>query len=113
MMFSIALLPKLLIAGGSSFLGTLQVPAPSVINNHTLVGEKIPSNQVVCRDRWGTPMPPDTRAGYSLIAPVKGSLIAQSLWVPPIHGERPSRQVLPVKATVTTAPAKAAAASVD
>lgn len=110
MIFSLSLLPKLLIAGGSSFLGTLQTPAPQVINNHTLAGEKIPSTKVVCRDRWGTPMLPDARAGYSLIAPIKANLIAQSLWVPPIYGERPSRASVPV--TVSAAPAAAASSAV-
>lgn len=95
MTFFPSLLSKLLIAGGSSFLGVLQPPPPEVINNHTLAGEKIPSTQVVCRDRWGTPMLPDGKAGYSLIAPIKKSLIAQSLWVPPVHGERPQKAALP------------------
>jgi len=88
-MIFLSLIPKLLIAGGSSFLGTLEIPAPQVINNHTLAGEKIPSVQVVCRDRWGTPMLPTGNAGYSLIVPLRQSLIDQSLWVPPVHGERP------------------------
>lgn len=82
-------LPKLLIAGGASFLGTLDSPPSVVMMNHTLAGEKIPSKQVVCRDRWGTPMLPDGKAGYSIIAPIKKSLIAQSLWIPPLCGERP------------------------
>lgn len=82
-------LPKLLIAGGASFLGTLDAPPSVVMMNHTLAGEKIPSKQVVCRDRWGTPMLPDGKAGYSIIAPIKKSLIAQSLWIPPLCGERP------------------------
>ena len=85
----LCLIPKLLIAGGSSFLGTLELPTNPVINNYTLAGEKIPSTQVVCRDRWGTPMLPDGKAGYSLIAPIKKGLIAQSLWVPPVLGEKP------------------------
>ena len=84
------LIPTLLIAGGSSFLGTFQIPSTQVVDNHTLAGEKIPSTQVVCRNRWGTPMLPDGKGGYSLIAPIKPSLIAQSLWVPPISGSRPA-----------------------
>jgi len=61
---------------------------------------------VVCRDRWGTPMLPDGKAGYSLIAPIKKSLIAQSLWIPPVTGERPppppapSVQATPAAATL-------------
>ena len=45
------LLPKLLIAGGSSFLGNLELPPNVDMMNHTLVGEKIPAKEVVCRDR--------------------------------------------------------------
>lgn len=105
-MFSLNLLPKLLIAGGSSFLGSLELPPPEVINNHTLAGEKIPSIQVVCRDRWGTPMLPNGKGGYSLIAPINKSLIAQSLWVPPVHGGRPLKTNAPVP------PAKSGAATV-
>jgi len=85
----LSLLPKLLIAGGSSFLGNVEIPTNPLIMNHTLSGEKIPGDKVVCRDRWGTPMLPDGKGGYSLIAPIKKSLISQSLWVPPVAGERP------------------------
>jgi hypothetical protein len=106
-MVFLSLLPKLLIAGGSSFLGTLEIPPPQVINNHTLAGEKIPSTQVVCRDRWGTPMLPNGKAGYSLIAPINKDLIAQSLWVPPVHGERPVKKNAPVAPVVApVSPAK-------
>jgi hypothetical protein len=109
-MFALCLLPKLLIAGGSSFLGTLELPPPEVINNHTLSGEKIPSTQVVCRDRWGTPMLPNGKAGYSLIAPIKKGLIAQSLWIPPIAGERPLKaQVEAQKPAPSTTPVPATA----
>ena len=83
------LIPILFLAGGSSFLGNLGIPEAPVINNHTLVGEKIPSTKVVCRNQWGTPMLPDGKAGYSLIAPIKTNLIAQSLWIPPVSGSRP------------------------
>lgn len=111
-MLFLSLLPKLLIAGGSSFLGTLELPQPQVINNHTLAGEKIPSVQVVCRDRWGTPMLPNGKAGYSLIAPINKDLIAQSLWVPPVHGERPLKTNTPVSPVVApAAPAKSADAT--
>ena len=111
-MLFLSLLPKLLIAGGSSFLGTLELPQPQVINNHTLAGEKIPSVQVVCRDRWGTPMLPNGKAGYSLIAPINKDLIAQSLWVPPVHGGRPLKTNIPVSPVVApAAPAKSADAT--
>jgi hypothetical protein len=57
--------------------------------NHTLAGEKIPAREVVCRDRWGTPMLPDGKGSYSIIAPIDKGLIAQSLWIPPVSGSRP------------------------
>ena len=105
-------LPKLLIAGGASFLGTLQFPAVTPVDNHTLAGEKIPSVQVVARDRWGTPMLPDAKAGYSLIAPINKKLILQSLWIPPISCNRPVAEaplpsVVPVSAVTSGAPAVA------
>lgn len=87
-MTSLFFLPKLFLAGGA-FLGVFQPPPPADVMNHTLLGQKIPSSQVVCRDRWGTPMPPDATGGYSLIAPLKTGLIAQSLWIPPVSGKRP------------------------
>lgn len=83
------LIPSLFLAGGSSFLGNLEIPDAPVMNNHTLAGEKISSSKVVFRNRWGTPMLPDGKAGYSLIAPIKTNLIAQSLWIPPVSGSRP------------------------
>jgi hypothetical protein len=39
--------PAFLIAGGSSFLGNVELPAPVEMMNHTLAGEKIPSKKVV------------------------------------------------------------------
>jgi hypothetical protein len=90
LMTFLLLLPKLLIAGGSSFLGTLELPPSPDMINHTLAGEKIPAREVVCRDRWGTPMLPDGKGGYSIIAPIDKGLIAQSLWIPPISGSRPT-----------------------
>jgi len=88
-MISLLLLPKLLIAGGSSFLGALELPPSPDMINHTLAGEKIPAREVVCRDRWGTPMLPDGKGSYSIIAPIDKGLIAQSLWIPPVSGSRP------------------------
>lgn len=55
-----------------------------VIMNHTLLGEQIPADQVVCRNMWGTPMLPDGKGGYSLIAPINAEFIAQSLIIPPV-----------------------------
>lgn len=100
------LLPKLLIAGGSSFLGTIDLPAPEQTMNHTLAGAQIPSSLVVCRDRWGTPMPPDGKGSYSLIAPLNKKLIAQSLWIPPVSGKRPTAKP---DAAVPAAPSPAPA----
>lgn len=106
------LLPKLLIAGGSSFLGNIEMPPGVPMMNHTLAGEKVSAAQVVCRDRWGTPMLPDGKGSYSLIAPINKNLIAQSLWIPPVSGNRPvaAKSVPPPPASpvvVTVAPASA------
>ena len=106
-MISLLLLPKLLIAGGSSFLGTLELPRSPDMINHTLAGEKIPAREVVCRDRWGTPMLPDGKGSYSIIAPIDKGLIAQSLWIPPISGSRPTPTPPPsVSLPVLGAPAQ-------
>jgi len=102
------ILPKLLIAGGASFLGNLELPSNPVINNYTLGGEKVRSTEVVCRDRWGTPMLPDGKGGYSVIAPVKKDLIAQSLWIPPVHGEKPAQAPAVAPAAPSASPAVAA-----
>jgi hypothetical protein len=103
-MISLLLLPKLLIAGGSSFLGNVDMPTLTQTMNHTLKGEQIPSAQVVCRDHWGTPMLPDGKGSYSLIAPINKKLIAQSLWIPPVSGKRPA-----VVASKSVAPASPSA----
>ena len=91
-MIRLMLLPKLFLAGGV-FLGAFEAPPAVPLMNHTLAGEEIPASQVVCRSRWGTPMLPDWRAGYSLIAPIRKKLIAQSLWIPPVSGTRPETPV--------------------
>jgi len=75
----------LLIAGGA-FIGALATPQEPDLFNHTLRGEKILAKQVVCRNMWGTPMPPDGKAGYSLIAPVNSDYVASSLLQPPKGG---------------------------
>lgn len=98
------LLPKLLIAGGVSFLGTLQQPAPVDLPNHTLAGDKVSSSQVVCRNAWGTPMLPNGKAGYSVIAPIKKSLIAQSLWIPPVKYRRPEKEAKALAPVVLSLP---------
>lgn len=75
----------LLIAGGA-FLGAMATPQETDMFNHTLRGEKILAKEVVCRNMWGTPMPPDGKAGYSLIAPLNADFIASSLLQPPKGG---------------------------
>jgi hypothetical protein len=72
----------LLIAGGA-FLGMLTPPQDPVMMNHTLRGELIPAKEVVCRNMWGTPMLPDGKGSYSLIAPINPGFIAESLIQPP------------------------------
>ena len=72
----------LLLAGGA-FLGAITQPE-SELYNHTLRGERILAKEVVCRNRWGTPMLPDGKGGYSVIAPINPEFIAQSLFQPPI-----------------------------
>ena len=66
----------LFIAGGA-FLGAITQPEPELYN-HTLRGERILAKEVVCRNRWGTPMLPDGKGGYSLIAPINPEFIYQS-----------------------------------
>jgi hypothetical protein len=63
---------SLIIAGGISAAAasqTTEVTWPDM-NNHTLRGEIVLAKEVVCRNRWGTPMLPDGKGGYSLIAPI-------------------------------------------
>ena len=75
----------LLIAGGA-FLGAMATPQDTDINNHTRRAEKIPAKQVVCRNMWGTPMPPDGKGSYSLIAAINAEHIETSLLQPPKGG---------------------------
>jgi hypothetical protein len=89
----------LLIAGGA-FLGTLATPQEPEMFNHTLRGERVPANEVVCRNRWGTPMLPDGKGGYSVIAPINPEFIAQSLIQPPKTSGPVFR---PATVTLTTA----------
>ena len=74
-----------LLIASSALLGAAVQPPPELYN-HTLRGERIPAKEVVCRNRWGTPMLPDGKGGYSLIAPINPDFIAQSLVQPPITG---------------------------
>lgn len=71
-----------LIAGGS-VLTTLVTPEPVDTMNHTLLGAKVNAKEVVCRNMWGTPMMPDGKGSYSLIAPPDPVLIERSLIQPP------------------------------
>jgi len=65
--------------------------------NHTLRGERVLAKEVVCRNMWGTPMLPDGKGGYSLIAPINPEFIERSLFQPPISSGtawRPSLTVV-------------------
>jgi len=72
-----------LIAGGS-LITTLVPPQLPDFQNHLLNGTPVLAKEVVCRDRWGTPMMPDGKGGYSLIAPPNPQLIERSLIQPPL-----------------------------
>lgn len=74
---------SLIIAGGVYVAATAPTTEWPDINNHTLRGEPIPSSKVVCRDMWGTPMLPDGKGGYSLIAKINDDFIRESLIIPP------------------------------
>jgi len=71
-----------LFLAGSAFLGAMTQPEPELFN-HTLRGERILAKEVVCRSRWGTPMLPDGKGSYSLIAPINQEFINRSLMQPP------------------------------
>jgi hypothetical protein len=77
---------SLLIAGGSFLGATTQTTQVTQVDtyNHTLRGERILAKEVVCRSRWGTPMLPDGKGGYSLIAPINPEFIERSLFQPPL-----------------------------
>jgi hypothetical protein len=72
----------LLLAGGA-FLSVLAPQPEPEMYNHTLIGERILAREVVCRNRWGTPMLPNGKGGYSLIAPINQEFIEMSLVQPP------------------------------
>ncbi len=72
----------LLLAGGA-YLGSLVVPTTEMVN-HTLRGDRVLASEVVCRNQWGTPMMPDGKGGYSVIAPIIPEFIARSLIQPPL-----------------------------
>ncbi len=92
----------LLLAGGAYIapITTTQATTTQVeMYNHTLRGERILANEVVCRSRWGTPMLPDGRGGYSLISPINPEFIALSLIQPPKTSGTPFRPAATVKVT--------------
>ena len=115
---------SLIIAGGMSIATTMKPVEWPDINNHTLKGQIILTSRVVCRDRWGTPMLPDGKGGYSLIQPINDKYIAESLIIPPwnIPPGTPEREVLyrplppvsiSIEPTVAPAPAPAPASDVS
>lgn len=75
----------LLIAGGLVFTPTPapEPAAPIETINHTLLAETLPAKQVVTRNRWGTPMLPDDKGGYSIIQAIVEQNIQRSLIQPP------------------------------
>lgn len=72
------------------------------IDNHTLRGEPIVASKVVCRTMWGTPMLPNGKGGYSLIAAINEDFITESLRQPPQNprGMVAYRPLPPVEATI-------------
>lgn len=93
------------LAGGAFVAAVTQSSTPEVdMYNHTLRGERVFAHEVVCRNRWGTPMLPDGRGGYSLISPINQSAIELSLIQPPKTGGDPAYGVPFRPATVIPAP---------
>jgi hypothetical protein len=95
---------SLLLAGGSFLGGVSQTTQVAQVEtyNHTLRGERILSTEVVCRNRWGTPMLPDGKGGYSLIAPINQEFIERSLFQPPVS-TGPAFRPSTVTVTITDA----------
>lgn len=97
---------SLLIAGGA-FFGAVTQPVEPEMYNHTLRGERVLAKEVVCRTMWGTPMLPDGKGSYSVIAPINPEFIERSLFQPPIStgvAWRPSSSAT-VVVTTTSGPA--------
>lgn len=80
---------------------TVTQPEPELYN-HTLRGERILAREVVCRNMWGTPMLPDGKGGYSLIAPINPEYIAQSLIQPPLTDGPVFRPAVAAVVEITT-----------
>ncbi|MFV0414895.1 MAG: hypothetical protein ACK5NG_00860 [Chthoniobacterales bacterium] len=84
----------LLIAGGMALSSLTTQVEKTDTTNYTLLAERVPSEEVLTRSYWGTPMLPDGKGGYSMISPINPEYIARSLKRPPItNGKvfRPSR----------------------
>lgn len=96
----------LIIAGGV-FLGTPQAtqtqPEPD-LTNITLLKETMLAKEVVTRNMWGTPMPPNGKGGYSVIQKINAEHIAQSLIQPPITSGQVYRPSAPVIENIEIAP---------
>jgi len=73
---------SLLIAGGT-IVSVFTAPEHPDLENHLLNGNLVKASEVVCRTRWGTPMMPDGKGSYSLVAPADPVLIERSLIQPP------------------------------
>jgi hypothetical protein len=101
----------LLIAGGS-MAAVFTAPELPDMNNHLLNGNTVLAKEVVCRTRWGTPMMPDGKGSYSLIAPADPVLIERSLIQPPKTDApvyTPGKPyILPSQAAAAAEPQKAA-----
>jgi hypothetical protein len=95
---------SLIIAGGVYMAANAKTVEWTDIDNHTLKGEAIASSKVVCRDRWGTPMLPNGKGGYSLIAAINEDYIQESLIQPPEYprGMVAYRPLPTVEVTVET-----------
>jgi len=94
---------SLIIAGGVYMAATVKPVEWPDIDNHTLKGEPVPASKVVCRDRWGTPMLPNGKGGYSLIAAINEDFITESLIQPPqdTRGMVAYRPLPPIEVTET------------
>ncbi len=94
---------SLLLASGS-FVGTFTAPTEPDFYDHTLRGERVLAKEVVCRNRWGTPMLPDGKGAYIIISPINPEFIALSLMQPPNNpdGMVPFRPKTVVQTVTTT-----------
>ncbi len=94
------------LAGGAYVAAVTQTSTVTEVDmyNHTLRGERILAKEVVCRSRWGTPMLPDGKGGYSLVAPINQEFITLSLFQPPRDDGMPYRPATLVSIPVVPAP---------